>query len=49
MTASVIIVEAIAPLIAQQGEGGAYQAGRIVGIIFLVVLVGAILWKVLKK
>ena len=49
MSSSVTVVRAFAPLLAQQGGGGAYQAGQIVGIIFLVVLVGAILWKVLKK
>ncbi len=35
-------------LLAQQG-GGAYGAGQIAGVIFLVVLAGAILWKLVKK
>ena len=48
MGPSVRVVKPFAPLLAQQG-GGAYQAGQIVGIIFLVVLVGAILWRFLKK
>src|SRR5262245_12069308 len=48
MIPSVSVIKPFAPLLAQQG-GGAYQAGQIVGIIFLVVLVGAILWKYLKK
>ena len=32
-----------------QEAGGAYNAGRIVGIVFLIVLVGAIVWKLVKK
>ena len=35
-------------LLAQQG-GGAYGAGQIAGVIFIIVLVGAILWRVVKK
>lgn len=48
MAYSMRVVEPLAPLFAQQG-GGAYKAGQIVGTIFLVVFVGAILWKFLKK
>jgi len=33
----------------QEGNATAFNLGRIVGIIFLVVLIGAILWKVLGK
>ena len=36
-------------LLAQQGGGGAYGAGQIAGVIFLIVLAGAILWKFVKK
>jgi len=32
-----------------QERSGAYQAGRIAGIIFLVVLLGAIIWRMAKK
>jgi hypothetical protein len=35
-------------LLAQQ-SGGAYGAGQVFGVIFLIVLAGAILWKVVKK
>ncbi|MDG2469195.1 MAG: hypothetical protein P8M80_07960 [Pirellulaceae bacterium] len=35
-------------LLAQQG-GGDYGAGQIAGVIFLIVLGGAILWKFVKK
>lgn len=31
-------------LLAQQNGGAAYEIGRIVGMIFMVVLLGAILW-----
>jgi len=36
------------PVFAQQG-GGAYGAGQIVGVILLLLLIGAILWRVLKR
>ena len=29
--------------------GGAYNAGRITGMVFMAVLAGAILWRLLKK
>ena len=32
-----------------QEAGGAYNAGRIVGMVFLIVLVGAIVWKLVKN
>jgi hypothetical protein len=35
-------------LLAQQGSG-AYRAGQIVGVILVVLIVGAILWKILKR
>jgi hypothetical protein len=38
----------VSPLLAQQG-GGAYRAGQIVGVAFLVILAAAILWRVLKR
>ena len=36
-------------LIGQQSGGGVYRAGQIAAVVFVVVLVGAILWKFLKK
>jgi hypothetical protein len=36
-------------LLAQQNGGGAYGAGQTAGLIFLIVLAGAILWSFLKK
>jgi hypothetical protein len=36
-------------LLAQQTGGGAYAAGQIVGVLFLVVLAVAILWKIFKR
>jgi hypothetical protein len=32
-----------------QSSGGAYGAGQVVGVIFMVALVGAILWKLFKR
>ena len=37
------------PLVFAQRGSGAYGAGQIAGVIFLIVLAGAILWKVLKR
>jgi hypothetical protein len=44
------LTKTIYALIAQQEGGGtAFGLGQIAGLIFLVVLVGAVLWKVLGK
>ena len=32
-----------------QSRGGAYFVGQIVGMAFMVILVGAVIWKLLKK
>ncbi len=40
---------AASSLLAQQQGGAAYGVGQIAGVIFLLVLGGAILWKFLKK
>jgi hypothetical protein len=37
------------PLVLAQQGGGAYAVGQVVGVIFIVLLVGAILWKMLKR
>jgi len=35
-------------VLAQQG-GGAYGAGQIVGVVFVALLIGAVVWKILKR
>lgn len=49
MKTGLVFLGAAQTLFAQAKEGGAYFAGQVVGVIFLVVLVGAILWKFLGK